>query len=347
MVLTKQLQVLIQSSLAQGRDYEDIREILMKQGFQESDITDLFSNYRGGIASEQAKTAQVKSEYDNALSPTELGIYKAEVEQNAPVSSIPVSTPDTPNFKEFVHPKVKKDFIPIGFEEEASAQKSVQNDVTTFMNVGTNTQTAKDILSRQETSGVKRKLPAPGTTLLPNEIANMQNSANSVSQAPFTTPVSVPTTPTTSSTPSMPNTPTAPKVFNEQGVTEEELAMVKDIPDVVHEKDPSKKYINVGLSGMPEIEKVLREEQAKKIEKSPWSLVLVLIFVLAMIGGFAYWWFFIFNKVDGEMTEGEKLLQEIRIQKETQTEAEAQAKIPVEPSGPVDPFTGAPLDNFQ
>jgi hypothetical protein len=318
MVLTKQFQVLIQSSLAQGRDYEDIREILMKQGFQEADITQLFSDYRGGAGATAVQQAQVRSEFDDALSPTELGIYKAEAGGDVPVKPAPITAPlsttanTNPNVHNFVPPKVKKDFVPVGFEEEESAQRRVQNDVTTFMNVGTNTQTAKDILSRQETSlvgnlPVAGRLPAPGTMPLPSEI-NTQT--------------------------------TTPKVFNDKGVSENDPIPVMENPIVAQKIDPSQKYINVGLSGMPEIEKVMMEEQAKKIEKSPWPLAIVLIFILAMIGGGFYWWFYIFNAPSTEETESEKLLQEIQIQKE----ADAQAQIPVEPTGPVDPFTGLPVE---
>jgi hypothetical protein len=184
------------------------------------------------------------------------------------------------------------------------------------MNVGTNTQTAKDILSRQKTpsvmsSNVKEKLPASGTTLLPNEIANLQK-------------------PLSSPTPAH-----APKVFNEQGVSDDEPTPPTEVLDIVQKIDPSQKYINVGLSGMPEFEKVMLEEKIKNIEKSPWPLAIILIFILVMIGGFLYWWFFIFNAPSTEETESEKLLQEIQIQKEV----DAQAQIPVEPTGPVDPFT--------
>lgn len=47
-MLTKQLKALIDTSLAAGRQMNDIREILKKQGFLESAIDELFSEYRQG-----------------------------------------------------------------------------------------------------------------------------------------------------------------------------------------------------------------------------------------------------------------------------------------------------------
>jgi hypothetical protein len=286
MILTKQLQAVIDSSLAQGRDYEDIRAILMKQGFQDADVSELFAQHRGA-----AQTVQQPKVTD-----TDLGLIKTQT-STPPV--MPTQTPKEQLFnKNFVHPEVKPGFVPVGFEKTDTPQADVKSDVDTFLNVGTNTQTAAHILSQEE----KEKLPAPGTTLLPNEMKT-------------------------------------PKVMNEQGVTAGE-----NIPEPVVMAqpviDPSKKYINVGLSGMPEIQKVMAEEQAKKIEKSPWPLVFALIILIALMGGFFYW-FFVLNKDSGEISESEKLLQELQAEKQK----ESQPVTPPVPTGPVDPFTGLPLEN--
>lgn len=296
MILTKQLQMVIQSSLAQGRDFEDVRAILMKQGFQDADISELFSQYRGGAQSVQQPKIETKT------TDTDLGLIKTQT--STPPVSAPVKAKEQIFNQNFVHPEVKPGFVPVGFEAPDTAQEDVKNEVDTFMNVGTNTQTAAHTIS-QEDFKQKEKLPAPGTTLLPNEINQ-----------------------------------TAPKIINEQGVTDSENNPAPAAPVLTPAIDPSKKYINVGFGGMPEIEKVLAEEQAKKIEKSPWPLVFVLLILIALMGGFFYW-FLVLNKDTGEMTESEKLLQEL----ENEKTAEQAPIAPPAPTGPVDPFTGLPLEN--
>lgn len=265
MILTKQLQVVIESSLAQGRDYDDIREILMKQGFQDADINELFSQYRGGAV--QAQQPKVSTD-------TDLGLMKP---QAATPPVMPAQTPKEQLFnKDFVHPEVKPGFVPVGFEQNNSPQSEIKDEVKTFMNVGTDTQTAANMVAKEQ------ELPAPGTAPLPNEIA--------------ATPV------------------------------------------VETKRDPSQKYINVGFGGMPEMEKVMAEEQAKKIEKSPWPLLVVLIILLMIFGGIAYAWFFIFRPEVRTLTDEEKFLQELQQSKE-------QENIPApEPTGPRDPFTNQLLE---
>jgi hypothetical protein len=287
MILTKQLQVVIDSSLAQGRDYEDIREILMKQGFQDADISELFAQHRGG-----AQTVQQPK-----ITDTDLGLIKTQT------STPPVATVQTPKEqlfnKNFVHPEIKPGFVPVGFEKEDTPQSEVKSEIDTFMNVGTNTQTAAHAMNQEQ----NKNLPAPGTVPLPSELNQV-----------------------------------APKIINEQGLSNGENPM-STAPVSVPSIDSSKKYINVGFGGMPEIEKVLAEEQAKKIEKSPWPLVFVLLILIALMGGFFYW-FLVLNKDTGEMTESEKLLQEL----ESEKTAEQTPIAPPAPTGPVDPFTGLPIE---
>ncbi len=269
MILTKQLQVVIQSSLAQGRDYEDVRNILLKQGFEDGDISELFSQYRG---------SDVKGDSLGDALP-------------APAAPAPI---------------LKPDFVPVGYsvpqkdmKANTSAQDYLQSDVQKFMNVGTNTQTASDILMRQQTAS---KLPAPGTTLTPNEIAN---------QTAHTTP----------------------KVLNDTGVVEGEVAPVS-VP-TTPTKIQAQQYINVGFAGMPEMEKVLTEEQAKKIEKSPWPLVFVLVTLLFIFGGFFYWFFFInVEKTSSDILD--KLVKPVKTEEVAPTVPEY--------TGPRDPFTNLPLE---
>ncbi len=290
MVLTKQLQVLIQSSLAQGRDFEDIRSILMKQGFQDADISELFAQYRGAADTvQQPKVAPVVD--------TDLGLIKTQT--STPPVAVPVKAKEQIFNQNFVHPEVKPGFVPVGFEAPDTAQEDVKNEVDTFMNVGTNTQTAAHTMNQQQ----NEKLPAPGTVPLPSELKNE-----------------------------------APKVLNESGIAEGEVAQTA-APMPMQTRDASQKYINVGFAGMPEMEKVLYEEEVKKKEKSPWPLVIALLILISLMGAFFYW-FFILNKDTGEMTESEKLLQEI----ENEKAAQESPVTPPAPTGPVDPFTGLPLE---
>lgn len=274
MILTKQLQAVIDSSLNQGLDYEDVRALLMKQGFQDADISDLFAQHRGPAPSVQ----QPKVSSD-----TDLGLMKTQT------STPPVIEPQTKKEqlfnKDFVHPEVKPGFVPVGFEKTETPQAEVKEEVQQFMNVGTNTQTAANLMA-------KEKLPAPGTVPLPSEMKQ-----NEVAKEKM--PVAVPTN-----------------------------------------INPSEKYINVGLSGMPEIEKVVAEEQAKKVQKSPWPLVVALIILIGLMGGFFYW-FIVLNKDSGEVSESQKLLDELQSENQKQNEA----PVPTTPSGPTDPFTGLPLEN--
>jgi len=289
MILTKQLQVVIDSSLAQGRDYEDIRAILIKQGFQDADISELFSQYRGAANS----VVQPKITTD-----TDLGLKKNQT-STPPVA--PVQTPKEQLFnKNFVHPEVKPGFVPVGFEKQEAPQAEVKGDVQTFLNVGTNTQTAAHMMGEQN-----KNLPSPGTTLLPNELSNESASVTQASES-----------------------------------MQESTTIETVLQTIIPKRDPSQKYINVGLSGMPEIQKVVAEEQAKKIEKSPWPLVFALLILIALMGGFFYW-FFILNKDSGEVLESEKLLQEIQ----SQNAKPVEPATPPTPTGPIDPFTGLPLEN--
>lgn len=294
MVLTKQLQVLIQSSLAQGRDFEDIRSILMKQGFQDADISELFAQYRG--AADTVQQPKVTPAVD-----TDLGLIKTQTSTPpvVPPVAAPVKAKEQIFNQNFVHPEVKPGFVPVGFEAPDTAQEVVKNDVDTFMNVGTNTQTAAHAMNQQQ----NEKLPAPGTVPLPSELKNE-----------------------------------TPKVLNESGITNGEVAQpVAPMP--IQTRDPSQKYINVGFAGMPEMEKVLYEEEIKKKEKSPWPLVFALLILISLMCAFFYW-FFILNKDTGEMTESEKLLQEI----ENEKAAQQTPVTPPTPTGPVDPFTGLPVE---
>lgn len=292
MILTKQLQAVIDSSLAQGRDYEDIRAILMKQGFQDADISELFAQHRSVPQSVQ----QSKISTD-----TDLGLIKT-VPQQTQKSSVPqnqVSAKEQLFNQNFVHPEVKPGFVPIGFEKESTPQSQVKSDIDTFMNIGTNTQTAAHMVNAKQ----GEKLPAPGTVPLPSELKN------------------------------------TPKLINESGFAEGEQQeqVIQQVPQT---KIQEQQYINVGFAGMPEMEKVLAEEQSKKIEKSPWPLLITLIVLVALIGGFFYW-FFVLSKDSGEVLESEKLLQELQAEKTKQSQPET----PPSPTGPVDPFTNEPIQN--
>jgi hypothetical protein len=294
MILTKQLQVVIESSLAQGRDYEDIRDILMKQGFQDADISELFSQYRGSNP-EPKKEVEAVSEAVSTPTPS------------APAIFTPVG---------FENKLPKKDFVPFGYpmpqkdmNSNTSAQDFLQGDVQKFMNVGTNTQTAKDILMKQDsgqtqTQSQTTRLPAPGTTMPPTEISQKSTTAE-----------------------------TTPEVVQEEVIKTTKSQLSEFVSSLVPRKTEGQHYINVGFAGMPEMEKVLSEEQSKNLEKSPWPLVFVLLFVLSIFSGFFYW-FFIVNKE----APASDILDQLII-----PEPEAPAPPPV-PTGPVDPFTNLPLE---
>lgn len=277
MILTKQLQVVIESSLAQGRDYDDIREILLKQGFQDADINELFAQYRGN-----SDPVAQKPPTD-----TDLGLVKTQT-STPPVA--PVQTPKEQLFnKDFVHPEVKPGFVPVGFESTPSPQSQVKEEIQTFMNVGTNTQTAANRVAKEESVAAEEKLPAPGTVNLPNEFKQAVQKYAVPNSNPEPTP-----------------------------------------EPITQTKSQGTQMINVGFGGMPEIEKVLAEENAKKAEKSPWPLVIVLVLLIAIFGGFAYAWFFIFNPEPIGFTE--------------EQEAPPESPLPPEPTGPRDPFTNQLLE---
>jgi hypothetical protein len=184
MILSKQLQVVIESSLAQGRDYEDIRDILMKQGFQDADINELFSQYRGAQPAPSAP-AQTPPTTDQTPVDTDLGLVKPQVE-TAPVTPpvAPIKAQEQIQNQNFaqpfvqsevlpeIKPEIKPGFVPVGFEADDSAQANVKAEVDTFLNVGTNTQTAAHRMNQEQNlvTEQKERLPAPGTTLLPSEM---------------------------------------------------------------------------------------------------------------------------------------------------------------------------------
>ena len=221
MILNKQLQVLIESSLAQGRDYEDIRSILLKQGFKDDDISDIFSQYRGG-------------------------------------GSLVNNT--------------KKEEVQNDFSNVSQAQKSVGQDVEQFLNVGTNTQTAKDLLLKEQSK--------------------------------------------------FQSTPEIKVVGEDFGIAGK-----------VNRGIQAQQYINVGLSGIPEIENVLAEEKEKKIEKSIAPMVIILVLVIAMIGGFFYW--LLVLKDGGASIINDKVSDQELGELNQATNTKPDIK-----SGEVDPFTG-------
>lgn len=226
MILNKQLQVLIETSLAQGRDYEDIRNILLKQGFKDDDITELFNSYRGGLSGDVPVAEQI--------------IQSEKVVQQTP----------------------REEPVPIA--------------------------TAKDELLTQTSK---------------TEITPVQNVINETAAG-----------------------------YDESLVRYPGEEMSAQGAEQVSKKD-SEKYINVGFAGMPEMENVLAEEEFKKREKSAAPLVITLLTLVGLIGGFLYW---LLVLKDG----GAAIINDKAGTNTQNIEAEPATPTPPEIPGSRDPFTG-------
>lgn len=232
MILNKQLQVLIESSLAQGRDYEDIRNILLKQGFKDEDISDLFSQYRGGNFSAE-------------------NVVKEEVQTEIQKPQTIATEPKITNAKDELLTQTSK--TEINLSQKQQAQNIVDKSADGY-----------------EESLVK----------YPDERKFLEDSAK---------------------------------------ITE----------------NNSQQAINIGLSGMPEIQNVLAEEEFKKKEKSAAPLVITLLTLLVLISGFFYW---LFVLKDG----GAAIIKDkVGITDTSTTTSETSATpTPPEIPGARDPFTG-------
>lgn len=226
MILSKQIQVLIETSLAQGRDYEDIRNILLKQGFKDDDISELFSAYRGGevVASVAPQIKEV--------------VQTPEPELKAPISK---------------------------------AKDQLLVETTKTENVSANYSQVQSSIDETASGYEESLVKYPGEKISAQDIGQIS-------------------------------------------------------------KKDSEKYINVGFAGMPELENVLAEEEFKKKEKSAAPLVITLLTLVALIGGFLYWLLV--------LTDGGAATPAVSPTPEDIETTETATPTPPEIPGSRDPFTG-------
>lgn len=131
-MLTKQLKALIDSSLASGRNMGDIREVLKKQGFLDSAITELFNEYKQGekrpvnstndigsnVMPVQAQPSVAEEKIKTNISPAlQQPEPKPEPEKILPRGSINVGLGGIPELQNAVNSayelKKKKSIIPL------------------------------------------------------------------------------------------------------------------------------------------------------------------------------------------------------------------------------------------
>ena len=253
-MLTKQLEVLIKSSLDTGKKLDDIRQILKIQGFLDSAITEIFAEYRQGSKGSyvaETQQSQVPKQENNIIQPNHnLANQTPPQSQQTPVSNIPTSVP-------------KKETDSISNWENTVAQMPPVSQVE-----------VKNTTQTQTLPGSQNQTPQP----VQNPPVQEQNDTSYIDQ--------------------IRNAESGGAIGSS---------------------------INVGLGGNPELENAAYNAMQQESKKSPVGLIITLVFVLLIIVGFLYWFFFLTE--NSILDKEEDLLPSEPVEEQ------------VDP-GTIDPFTG-------
>jgi len=345
-MLTKQLQVLIDVSLSSGRSFEDIRGILKVQGFGDGTIDEVFAEYRerGQTRGASLRTPQPTSVPVSVTAPPSASAVSA----SAPAAAPAPSPFDTAPIKVLPGASYVPDFIP----SDTPVAAPVQTPPATSMSQAMSVDVSPDFVPSQTgvtgaytPSSMPPSQTAHTTPVVGNEISTPGITNERPASVPFTVPSTEREAPVIMPHHDAPPTGARPTEFMGYGqmTVPSQMAAanksmhVDDLPAApLMSSMPNAAPINVGLGGIPELENAALEDYKRKQAKSPIPMIIMLITVAALIGGFAYWFFNVGPGAPRENTSD--ILQQLRNATPTIEEIVPLSNQPEN----IDPFTGAP-----
>ena len=322
-MLTKQLKALIDTSLAAGRKMEDVREILKKQGFLESAINELFSEYREGSKGSYQETApsQTQAPAPSQMPPTTIA---SPVQAPPQAASAPIS--DDP-FHQFDDSTPVVNPNPVQTPPPVSPATPSQEPVSSAP-------ISDDPFHQFDDSTPAVSLDSPDH---PNSFSDSSPPVG-MSSASIPTP-SAQTPPPDQMPPAPLATPPTPSMPVSTPPTLNPAPPENTAPSRRSSLFNSKKEdrsINVGLGGVPELKNAAINAYQEEKSKSIIPLIIVIFLILAVMGGFAYWYLY--------LRDGGIANQEVQINVSEESDTKYPIQEPIDPSVG-DPFTGSQFDN--
>lgn len=348
-MLTKQLQVLIDVSLSSGRSFDDIRNLLKAQGFSDSVIDDTFEAYRARGPVKQGMVsappvAPAPSAPPTSSAPSATAVSSAPPVQSVPPAKVyeaPVIMPHhsappvtpTPQATPTVASNVPPDFVP--------APVILPRDASSAPGVPTMSQAVRVDVSPDFAPGAN--IPAqPQAASMDPEPLQQRVAHSTPPVAPLQASASVPS-------PAEPTRLGYEPIQMPSQVMQQQRYGLRTAPESTPARSsdtrtappllstmPAPGAINVGISTVPELERAALEDYQRKLDKSPVPLIIMLIVVVALIGGFAYWFFSIGPGAGAG--EPRVTVDDIRNATPTVEEIVPLSNTPED----IDPFTGAP-----
>lgn len=353
-MLTKQLQVLIDVSLSSGRSFDDIRNLLKAQGFADSVIDDTFEAYRarGPVKQGMVTTPLPPAPQAPTPSPAPVPASSLVAPPVAPQASAaaPAHVYDAPVIMPNHRgaPQVAPAFVPSAPQAQTPASVAApQNVPPDFMpspvilpkdaaqapGVPTMSQAVRVDVSPDFAPGANIPAQSPAASMDPEPLS--QQTAHST--APLAPRVRSEPTRMGYEPMQLPSQVmqqeryglhTAPRASQSAPAPRADAPLLSTMP--------TPGAINVGISSVPELERAALEDYQRKLDKSPVPLIIMLMVVVVLIGGFAYWFFAM--GPGALMGEPRVTVDDVRNATPTIEEIIPLSNTPED----IDPFTGAP-----
>jgi len=304
-MITKQLKVLLDTSLSAGRTYDDIRGMLAMQGFSTEDINALFTEYRaetsGGVAAPSATPTPAPVEPTPVsvtatpppTSPTPSPIQTPP--SVAPTPPLVASTPppqqrqpEVVDIPEVTQSEVISSDIPEGFMPESTAPAS---------------SSAADVPSSPSGQSAQ---PDVTVSSLPDFIPSASEAVPVMSTPPPQPPTQQPQ-PTHQSSNPPPIPPADPRTYMppaDASISTPPVATGTYAPPV----DPSTyappvardpvsytppANIQVGLGGVPELQHAAVDTDKVREHSAIAVYITIILLILMCMGAFFFWYFVI------------------------------------------------------
>lgn len=327
-MLTKQLQVLIDVSLSSGRSFDDIRNLLKAQGFTDRTIDETFEAYRarGPVKQGMVTTPLPPAPQANTPAPSQAPVAVPVAPPSAPAAApahvydAPVIMPNHGGVPQVAPQNVPLDFMP--------SPVILPSDAAQAPGVPTMSQAVRVDVSPDFAPGANIPAQSPAASMdpePPQQYAAHTTPAQSEPTRMGYEPMQMPSQIMQQERYGLHVAPSGGS---------QERAQAREVP--LLSTMPTPGAINVGISSVPELERAALEDYQRKLDKSPVPLIIMLVVVVALIGGFAYWFFSIGPGV--AMRDARVTVDDIRNATPTVEEIIPLSNTPED----IDPFTGAP-----
>lgn len=334
-MLTKQLQTLIDVSLSAGRSFDDIRDILQLQGFGDEAIDQLFAAYRERPSRAAAASAAGTPVAAAPAAPT---LTPAAVPVPPPAAPAPTPAPTAAPAAQPPHVYEAPVIMPnagVGVAAPVTQAAAVAPAATPPtaptqpepVSVGT---VVSSSATMPDWAQAPAATPPPGQSAAAPSYVPPAAPSSAFTAAPNTAPAQAAPIDLSRAF----DAPAGP--VGMQAPTAAPLRGTLDQPIPTFSTMPAAGSINVGLGGMPELEQAEVEAYQRKLEKSPVRMLIVLFVVIAMIAGFAYWFF---TLGPGAPIAPQVSITDVRTATST---VNAPEDLSNQPLADIDPFTGAP-----